>query len=156
MYHANRDHLLLLLSENKVDIMTGIQIQEVTSSGLVILKDGHKEVLKADTIVLSMGMDLGLLPAFFYQPTLGMEGMHTAQPWFNWLLLALATPVQFWAGLRFYRGAWGALKHRTSDMNTLIAVGTSAAYFYSLAMTIVPDFFAARGIPPQSISKRRP
>ena len=46
----------------------------------------------------------------------------------NYVLLALATPVQFWAGWRFYKGMWGALKHRTSDMNTLIAVGTSAAY----------------------------
>ena len=45
----------------------------------------------------------------------------------KYLLWALATPVQFWAGLRFYRGAWGAIKHRTADMNTLIAVGTSAA-----------------------------
>ena len=55
----------------------------------------------------------------------------TGRPYVLWLL---ATPVQFWAGLRFYRGAWGALKHRTADMNTLIAVGTSAAYFYSLVV----------------------
>ena len=49
-----------------------------------------------------------------------------------YLLWALATPVQFWAGWRFYRGAWGALRHKTADMNTLVAVGTSAAYFYSM------------------------
>ena len=60
----------------------------------------------------------------------------------SYLLLALATPVQFWAGLRFYRGAWGALKHRTSDMNTLIAVGTSVAYFYSMIAVISPGLFA--------------
>jgi Cu+-exporting ATPase len=65
-----------------------------------------------------------------------------------WALWALTTPVQFWVGAQFYRGAWAALRHRTSDMNTLIAVGTSAAYFYSLAMTIAPDFFRARGITP--------
>jgi len=59
-----------------------------------------------------------------------------------YLLLALATPVQFWAGLRFYRGAWGALKHRTSDMNTLIALGTSVAYFYSMIAVISPSLFA--------------
>ncbi|RLG05939.1 MAG: heavy metal translocating P-type ATPase, partial [Thaumarchaeota archaeon] len=57
------------------------------------------------------------------------------------LLWALATPVQFWAGLRFYRGAWGALKHRTSDMNTLIAVGTSVAYFYSMIAVLFPGLF---------------
>ena len=65
-----------------------------------------------------------------------------------WVLLVLTTPVQFWVGVQFYRGFWAALKHKTSDMNTLIAVGTSAAYLYSLAMTAVPEFFRARGIAP--------
>ena len=60
----------------------------------------------------------------------------------NWYVLwTLATPVQFWAGWQFYQGAWGALKHKTTNMNTLIAVGTSTAYFYSAAATIFPDFF---------------
>jgi len=62
-----------------------------------------------------------------------------------YLLWALATPVQLWAGLRFYRGAWGALKHKTADMNTLIAVGTSAAYFYSVVAVISPGLFVAAG-----------
>jgi Cu+-exporting ATPase len=65
-----------------------------------------------------------------------------------YLLWALATPVQFWAGWQFYRGAWGALRHRTTDMNTLIAVGTSAAYFYSLVAVLFPGFFAVRGLEP--------
>jgi P-type Cu+ transporter len=59
-----------------------------------------------------------------------------------YLLWALATPVQFWAGWRFYRGAWGALKHRTADMNTLIATGTSAAYFYSALAVVRPQLFS--------------
>jgi Cu+-exporting ATPase len=64
----------------------------------------------------------------------------------NFLLWALATPVQFWAGWRFYKGAWGALKHRTSDMNTLIAVGSSAAYIYSVIATVFPGVFTSNGI----------
>jgi len=60
-----------------------------------------------------------------------------------YLLWALATPVQFWAGWRFYRGAWGALRHKTADMNTLVAVGTSAAYFYSMIAVLFPSLFAA-------------
>jgi Cu+-exporting ATPase len=59
-----------------------------------------------------------------------------------YLLWALATPVQFWAGWRFYRGAWGALRHKTTDMNTLIAAGTSAAYFYSVIAILLPHLFA--------------
>jgi len=65
-----------------------------------------------------------------------------------YLLWALATPVQFWAGWRFYRGAWGAIKHRTADMNTLIAVGTSAAYVYSMVAVLFPSLFVARGLEP--------
>ena len=68
-----------------------------------------------------------------------------AKPYLMW---ALATPVQFWAGLRFYRGTWGALKHRTADMNTLIAVGTSAAYFYSVVAVLFPGVFISGVIEP--------
>ena len=65
-----------------------------------------------------------------------------------YLLWALATPVQFWAGWRIYRGAWGALRHKTTDMNTLIAVGTSAAYFYSVVAVLFPQLFVAPGVEP--------
>ena len=65
-----------------------------------------------------------------------------------YLLWALATPVQFWAGLMFYRGTWGALKHKTTDMNTLIAVGTSAAYFYSVVAVLLPGVFISGVIEP--------
>jgi Cu+-exporting ATPase len=64
----------------------------------------------------------------------------------EYLLWALATPVQFWAGWRFYKGAWGALKHRTTDMNTLIAVGTSAAYLYSVIAVLFPGLFTSSGM----------
>jgi len=50
--------------------------------------------------------------------------------------LALATPVQFWAGARFYRGAWGAIKARSGNMDVLVVMGTSAAYLFSLAMLV--------------------
>ncbi|OGN97611.1 MAG: copper-translocating P-type ATPase [Chloroflexi bacterium RBG_13_51_36] len=69
---------------------------------------------------------------------LGFSPPFAGRPYLLW---ALATPVQFWAGLRFYRGAWGALKHKTSDMNTLIAVGTSVAYFYSAVAVVFPGLF---------------
>jgi len=63
-----------------------------------------------------------------------------------YLLWALATPVQFWAGWRFYVGAWGALRHKTADMNMLVALGTSAAYFYSMIAVLFPGLFAAAGV----------
>ncbi len=62
-----------------------------------------------------------------------------------YLLWALATPVQFWVGRRFYKGAWNSFKHRAADMNTLVAVGTSAAYFYSVVATLFPALIAEGG-----------
>jgi Cu+-exporting ATPase len=67
----------------------------------------------------------------------------------HYVLWILATPVQFWIGWQFYKGAWGAFKHRNADMNTLIAVGTSAAYAYSVVATLFPSFFESGGIRPQ-------
>jgi len=61
----------------------------------------------------------------------------------------LETPVQFWIGWQFYQGAWATLKHKTTDMNTLIAIGTSAAYGYSVLATFFPNLFAAQGIAPE-------
>ncbi|MEK6680952.1 MAG: heavy metal translocating P-type ATPase, partial [Nitrospirota bacterium] len=64
----------------------------------------------------------------------------------KFLLLALTLPVQFWAGKQFYKGAIAAARHLTTDMNTLIAVGTSAAFGYSVIAAFFPNFFEARGL----------
>lgn len=77
---------------------------------------------------------------------LGLNSFYPIPNQINALLqLVLAVPVQFWVGLQFYQGAWAALKHKTSDMNTLIAIGTSAAFFYSLVATLVPSFLDVPG-----------
>jgi Cu+-exporting ATPase len=85
--------------------------------------------------LLSMGKDFGLLPEFVYIPGHSMSGMRDAQPWFNWLLLALAAPVQFYVGWQYYIGAFKAIRNRSANMDVLIAMGTSAAFFYSLPIT---------------------
>ncbi len=56
-----------------------------------------------------------------------------------WVQFLLATPVQFWAGLEFYRAAIPALRHRTANMDTLVAIGTTVAYFYSVFVTMFPS-----------------
>ncbi|MBE8735929.1 heavy metal translocating P-type ATPase [Aeromonas veronii] len=68
----------------------------------------------------------------------GMLAMAGLFPWHlpAWLELLLATPVQFWVGRRFYRGAWLAIKNRAANMDVLVATGTSAAYFYSLYLLL--------------------
>ncbi len=59
----------------------------------------------------------------------------------NYVMLALATPIQFWIGWRFYKGMWDGIKAKASNMDTLIAIGTTAAYLYSAAVTIAPGYF---------------
>ncbi len=63
-------------------------------------------------------------------------------PGAEWAQLVLTTPVVFYSGSSFYRSAWLSLKHRAADMNTLVAVGTGAAYIYSAAATIFPGWLA--------------
>jgi P-type Cu+ transporter len=66
----------------------------------------------------------------------------------QYLLLALTLPVIGWAGRHFYARAWVAFRHHSADMNTLIAVGTGAAFLYSLVATVADRWLAARGIEP--------
>jgi Cu+-exporting ATPase len=82
--------------------------------------------------LLSMARDFGLLAAWGVMPPgVGEHGALEA-PWFNWLLFVLATPVQFYVGRQYYVGAFKALSNRAANMDVLIALGSSAAYFYSL------------------------
>ena len=65
-----------------------------------------------------------------------------------WLQLWLATPVLLWCGQSFYWGAWQALTHRAANMNTLVALGTGAAYVYSLFVTLFPSYLTVQGLSP--------
>src|ERR687898_595802 len=86
-----------------------------------------------------------------------VDGLLRAAPWmqgvsadsWRFLLLGLTIPVVGWAGRHFYTRAWSAFRHHGADMNTLIAVGTGAAFLFSLAVTLFDDWLAARGIEPQ-------
>ncbi len=82
--------------------------------------------------------------------------MQRALPWvyaipadvLSYLLLGTTVGIMAWAGQHFYVRAWNAFRHRTADMNTLIAVGTGAAFLFSAVATIAPAFFTSRGVVP--------
>jgi Cu+-exporting ATPase len=76
---------------------------------------------------LSMGRDFGLL------------GMWSHASWMNWFFLVLASPVQFYTGWDYYVGGWKSLKNKSANMDVLVAMGSSVAYFYSLALLIYPS-----------------
>jgi Cu+-exporting ATPase len=88
-------------------------------------------------VAISAGLSLliffiGMGESFSISIPLSQQASH-------WLLLILTTPVQFWAGSQFYKGAWSGLRHGYSDMNTLIVAGTSVAYLYSLFAILFPS-----------------
>jgi P-type Cu+ transporter len=89
---------------------------------------------------LSVPIVLGSMPEIF----------PWAPAWLRdpWTLLLLATPVQFWVGADFHRGFLRDLRHRSASMSTLVSLGTNAAYFFSLAVTLWPHRFMALGAMP--------
>lgn len=90
---------------------------------------------------------LGGLIMLLSMHSLGGFSGHLAQESRFALLFFLTTPVLFWGGSQFFRGAWASLRHGSTDMNALIVLGTSAAYLYSTAVTFVPNFFVPHGSP---------
>ncbi len=83
-------------------------------------------VFAAPLFILSMGRDFGLL------------GHWSHDAWVNWLFWVLATPVQFYTGWDYYTGGWKSLRNGSANMDVLVAMGSSVAYFYSLALLIYP------------------
>lgn len=109
-------------SEIKEDIITDDELK-------------NKDYLKLkNNFILSLSLTLPILIASMFMPYFPLK---------NWLLLALSIPVIFISGKEFYTGAYKAFIHKTSNMNTLIAVGTGAAFIYSFILTIFPKQFSA-------------
>lgn len=91
-------------------------------------------ILVGGSLSMMTGLDLPLIPAWLSN---------------QWFQLALTAPVQFWCGYSFYVNTWKAFKRHGATMDTLIALGTSAAYFYSVFATLVPNFFINQGLMPE-------
>ncbi|MHC5596762.1 MAG: heavy metal translocating P-type ATPase [Nostoc sp.] len=85
------------------------------------------------SLPMMTGWNLPLIPSFLQN---------------SWVQLLLTTPIVFWCGGSFYRNGWKSFKRHTATMDTLIALGTGAAYLYSLFVTVFPEFFIAQGLIP--------
>ena len=91
-------------------------------------------ILVIGSLPMMTGLQIPLIP----------EWLHN-----RWFQLAIALPVQLWCGSSFYIGAWKAFKNHTATMDTLIALGTLAAFSYSITVTLNPTFFIAQGLQPE-------
>mgnify|MGYP000908349079 CR=1 FL=1 len=138
--HAGHDHAAMLAAQG-----TGAHAEHSMSGGED--HSAHMNVGEAETRRLLTKMIVGAalsLPVLVIAMSHGKIAAFNVS-WINWLQLALTTPVMFWCGWQFFRSAWKGLRHFSANMDTLVAMGTGAAYLYSLAATIWPGFFAGIG-----------
>ena len=119
------------------DSGTGFGIRDL---GFENTDDVEQQVRDREYRALRFKLILGTALAI---PVVILGMTHADFPGANWVQLALSAPVLFFCGWPFYRGAWKSMRHLTADMNTLIAVGTGAAFLYSAAATIAPAAVSA-------------
>ena len=130
----------------------GYEILEVGAVKKEDIVDREKEAREAEFQKLKKKFISGVIlivPIFLlaYWKMLGLPSLYILGWEVNFYLqLLFQTPIQFWVGWQFYSGAWKTAKHKSTDMNTLIAVGTSAAYIYSVLATFFPELFVAQGL----------
>ncbi|MCD0158129.1 copper ion binding protein, partial [Deinococcus sp. 6GRE01] len=109
-------------------------------------RDEHERTLERDLRVSAAFaaplMLIAMVPMLWMPLHMTLTGL-IGERSLNVLMLLLATPVQFGPGRRFLRLGWAALRHRSPDMNTLVMIGTGAAYLYSLLVTLAPGLFPA-------------
>jgi P-type Cu+ transporter len=130
----------------------GYEILEMGKAEKEDIVDREKAAREAEYRKLKRKFISGVIlviPVFLlaYWRMLGLSSLVALSDKANFYLqLIFQTPVQFWVGWQFYVGAWKTAKHKSADMNTLIAVGTSAAYLYSVLAVFLPWLFAAKGL----------
>jgi Cu2+-exporting ATPase len=111
-------------------------VDEVESSTVEQIREDNYQDLKRRV----MGAMILAVPLFI----LGMFFMD--MPYANYMMWALATPLVFYFGKQFFQGAWKQLKHRSANMDTLVAISTGTAYIFSVFVTLFPEYLHSKGI----------
>jgi Cu+-exporting ATPase len=128
-------------------VETGYEAQLPTAGQTAIEEQEEREraqIAEARELSVKAAVSLALGGVAMW---LSMRAMHSAGV--RYALLAITIFVMGWAGRQIFAGAWKAARHGSADMNALVALGTGAAFLYSLAVTIAPGFFESRGIMPE-------
>lgn len=123
IFQNNRDHVTEKNKSQEQKLAHKLKLAGIISLFLIIT-----------SLPMMTGLTIAFIPHWLHNP---------------WLQLFLTTPVLFWCGKSFFLGAISAFKHGTSNMNTLVAIGTGTAYFYSMAVTFFPSFFENQGLKPE-------
>lgn len=116
----------------------GYNISKSKSEGEELKLQGEQVLKKKLWVAIIFTIPVFVLSMFFMDSFAGQ----------NYLLLALTTPIVFYSGNQFYLNAWKKLQHGSSNMDTLIAIGTGAAFLFSLINTLFPTWLASKGMHP--------
>jgi Cu+-exporting ATPase len=108
-----------------------------------------ERVRETASLRLKFGVSLAVGATIMAAMFIPASALPFGRQWLFVAMFVLATPIQFWAGRQFYRAAWAAGRHGSTNMNTLVAVGTSAAYGYSVFVTFFPQVVARAGLQPE-------
>jgi Cu+-exporting ATPase len=147
---ADRAELVRAIESAGYEVRTPAVAEPGAPSGLaaeVTAEDAERAHDQRELAVqagVSIAVAIGIMVATLWPQT--VVPMETI----NWVVLWPATAVQVWAGGRFYRAAWRAFRHGSADMDTLVVAGTSAAWLYSVVVTVFPDVVHQAGIRPET------
>ena len=147
---AGRDDLVNAVEAAGYDVRPPAPAESATPVALLEelsaddVERGREERSLLRQAAVSIAVAVAIMVAMFVpQTSIPMETI-------NWLALVPATIIQVWAGRRFYRAAWRAARHGTANMDTLVAIGTSAAWLYSVVVTLLPDVIHEAGLHPET------
>jgi len=139
-----------LVSEEKLSSAVSQVGYQIITSEEIKTQDEEQEEKKKEVNTLKIKAFFSLMLGFLIVWG-SFPGLMDFSPTFLqnfWVQMILAIPVQFWAGLQFYKATLPALKHRTANMDTLITIGTTAAFSYSVVVTIFPNVLKGLGVEP--------
>jgi Cu+-exporting ATPase len=147
---AGLDELVRAIEAAGYEVRHLPQAADGARSGLIEEADAEAAERAREQRSLGMAAAFALAVAAVTMVLMYVPNLPLTMEQLAWLLLGPATVVQFGAGRRFYRAAWRAARHGTTGMDTLVVVGTSAAWGYSVLVTFAPGIFRSAGIEPQT------
>jgi Cu+-exporting ATPase len=145
---AGMDELARAIEAAGYEIRAVTKTTDGSRASLVDEADEEAATRARETRTLGLTAAVALIVAGFSMAVMYLPGVPLTMEQIAWLLIGPATAVQFIAGRRFYRAAWRAAIHGSTSMDTLVVVGTSAAWGYSVLVTLAPEVFRSAGIEP--------
>jgi Cu+-exporting ATPase len=147
---AGMDELVRAIEAAGYEVRHLPQAADGARSGLIEEADAEAAERAREQRSLGLSASVALAVAAVTMGLMYLPNVPLTMEQLAWVLIGPATVVQFWAGRRFYRAAWRAARHATTSMDTLVVVGTSAAWGYSVLVTVAPGIFRSAGIEPRT------